>query len=190
MPRPPRSMNRVITIGNNLRHLWFGIPPLSDVRGQPSGSMVVHLEAVNEPGDACCTVSGHPLHIRTRGKTAPVSRPFDPENRSFCRRCCYPKDGKTWSSTICPRQDRYGVPGRSLGTGPFRHRVITIGNKLRHLWFGIPPLSDVRGQPSGSMVVHLEAVNEPGDACCTVSGHPLHIRTRGKTAPVSRPFVP
>ena len=42
----------VTTIGNNLRHLWFGIPPLSDVRGQPSGSMIVHLEAVNEPGDA------------------------------------------------------------------------------------------------------------------------------------------
>ncbi len=34
----------VTMIGDNLRHLWFGIPPVSDVRSQQSGSMVVHLE--------------------------------------------------------------------------------------------------------------------------------------------------
>ena len=31
-------------INADLRHLRFGIPPVSNVRGQPSGSMVVHLE--------------------------------------------------------------------------------------------------------------------------------------------------
>ena len=43
----------VTMIGDNLRHLWFGIPPVSDVRSQQSGSMVVHLEVFNEPGEAC-----------------------------------------------------------------------------------------------------------------------------------------
>ena len=37
----------------NLRHLWFGIPPVSNVRSQQSGSMVVHLEVFNQPGEAC-----------------------------------------------------------------------------------------------------------------------------------------
>ena len=34
----------VTMIGDNLRHLWFGIPPVSNVRSQQLGSMVVHLE--------------------------------------------------------------------------------------------------------------------------------------------------
>ena len=44
---------------------------------------------------------------------------------------------------------------RSMGSLPFVC-VTMIGDNLRHLWFGIPPVSDVRSQPSGSMVVHLE----------------------------------
>ena len=43
----------VTMIGDNLRHLWFGIPPVSNVRSQPSASIVVHLEVFNEPGEAC-----------------------------------------------------------------------------------------------------------------------------------------
>ena len=60
------------------------------------------------------------------------------------------------SFTVCIRTCfTHSVPEVTFhGHGFFRLRVITIGNNLRHFWFGIPPLSDVRVYLSASMVVH------------------------------------
>ena len=87
---------RVITIGNNLRHLWFGIPPLPDVRGQQSGSMVVHLEAVKEPAthavryqDILYSLYQDMLYTSVpEAKRRPFRGHMYPENRFICRRCC------------------------------------------------------------------------------------------------------
>ena len=142
----------VTTIGNNLRHLWFGIPPLSDVRGQQSGSMVVHLK------------------VFTNRATHAVR--YQDILYSLYRTCFTHSGGEVTFH----------------GHGFFPLCVTTIGNNLRHLWFGIPPLPDVRSQQSGSMIVHLEAVNEPGDACVAPTKiYRTHRAWNAPSAPV--PFL-
>ena len=158
--------------------------------------MRVHLEAVKELAthavryqDILYSLYQDMLYTSVpEAKRRPFRGHLYPENRFICRGCCYPTHGKTWSSTTCPRQDRYSVPVAFHGHGSFRLRVTAIGNNLRHLWFGIPPLSDVRSQPSGSMVVHLEAVNKPGDACVAPTKiYRTHRAWNAPSAPV--PFL-
>ena len=55
---------------------------------------------------------------------------------------------------ICPLLDRYGVRGRFRAPFPFAPRI--TGVNLCNLRFGIACVRSIRGQPSGSMVVHLE----------------------------------
>ena len=100
-------------IGDNLRHLWFGIPPASNVRGRQSGSMIVHLEVFTS-----WARHTSPLH-----RYAPY-----------------------WTGMVC-----VGVSGRR-SRSPLR----IIGVNLCNLRFGIACVRSIRGQPSGSMLVHLE----------------------------------
>ena len=72
---------------------------------------------------------------------------------------------------------------RSMGAVSFAC-VIMIAN-LRHLWFGIPPVSNIRSQPSGSMVVHLEVFTNRAR-----HASPLHrsIEPAGAGMPRWHPF--
>ena len=53
----------------NLRHLRFGIPPVSNIRGQPSGSTVVHLEVFTNRAR-----HASPLHRYAPDKTGTACR--------------------------------------------------------------------------------------------------------------------
>ncbi len=86
------------------------------------------------------------------------------------------------SSTLIVPCARHASPlHRSRYVHGRRFAVTMIGEHLRNL-------RGQRGQPSGSMVVHLEVFNEPGEACLAPTQivmvvHPLTNKPRPYTAP-------
>ena len=101
----------VTMIGDNLRHLWFGISPVSDVRSQPSGSMVVHLEVFTNRAR-----HASPLHRCAPDKTRTACRWRSMGAVSFV--CVTTIDAdlrKSASSAVQYSRSTIGVDGRSPG---------------------------------------------------------------------------